>query len=293
MTSSVSMTSAPPAADFEFGATDGFRLAGTYFPQAGPLRAAAIIHSATAVPRKIYKGFAGYLASRGIATMTYDYRGTGQSRPVSLRGFQTTMADWAAFDATAAVDHMRERHSDVPLLWIGHSFGGQAVGLVPNNPLVSRALLVAAQAGYWRLFHWPENYRVFLMLRMFARPLTHMVGYVPLWLGIGEELPKGVFLQWTDWVMKPRYFFDDAALGATANFANYRGALRALCFTDDSWATLPGVELLCSGFSAITPEIKVIAPADIGMTRIGHFGFFRPEYGATLWRDAADWLLED
>ncbi len=32
---------------------------------AGRMRHAVLINSATAVPRKIYKGFAGYLARRG------------------------------------------------------------------------------------------------------------------------------------------------------------------------------------------------------------------------------------
>lgn len=283
---------APATTDFVFAAADGFSLAATYFPVAGEPRAAAIIHSATAVPRKIYKGFAAYLAERGVAVMTYDYRGTGETRPASLKGFDTSMAEWAAKDVTAAIEFMRARHPDIPQFAIGHSFGGQAVGLAPNNTKVARAMLVAAQAGYWRLFHWPENYRVFLMLRLFARPIVHLVGYMPLWLGIGEELPKGVFLQWTDWVMKPRYFFDDPELTATANFANFRGPLRALCFTDDSWATLAGVKLLCSGFTATTPDIVAIAPADIGAERIGHFGFFRPIFRETLWKDAADWLLE-
>jgi predicted alpha/beta hydrolase len=282
---------APAPADFAFAATDGFSLAATYFPAAGEPRAAAIIHSATAVPRKIYKGFAAYLAGRGVAVMTYDYRGTCGSRPASLKGFDTSMAEWAARDVTAAIDFMRARHPDIPQFAIGHSFGGQAIGLVPNNTTISRALLVAAQAGYWRLFHWPENYRVLLMLRLVARPVTRLVGYMPLWLGIGEEIPKGVFLQWTDWVMKPRYFFDDETLTATDNYPRYRGALRALCFSDDSWATLAGVRLLCSGFTGTAPDIVAIAPADIGVERIGHFGFFRPEYRETLWEDAADWLL--
>jgi len=46
----------------------------------GAKRHAVLINSATAVPRKVYRGFAGYLAGRGCAVLTYDYRGTGDSR---------------------------------------------------------------------------------------------------------------------------------------------------------------------------------------------------------------------
>jgi predicted alpha/beta hydrolase len=203
------------------------------------------------------------------------------------------MSEWAARDVTAAVAWMRERYKHLPLNYVGHSFGGQALGLLPNNTEVSRALFVAAQAGYWRMLAWPERYRAYLLLNFVGTPLTRLMGYTPGWSGIGEDLPKGVFLQWTRWVMSPRYMFDDPALPALKNFANYRGALRALCMTDDPWATRPAVELLCSGFTATKPDIATIAPADAGAAKIGHFGFFRPEHRDTLWRGAAEWLQAD
>jgi predicted alpha/beta hydrolase len=74
------------------------------------------------------------------------------------------------------------------------------------------------------------------------------------------------------------------------NFANYKGAMRALCLADDPWATRPAVGLLCSGFTSIEPEILTIAPADAGANKIGHSGFFRPEHRDTLWRGAAEWI---
>lgn len=173
---------------------------------------------------------------------------------------------------------------------VGHSFGGQALGLVANNTEISRALFVAAQAGYWRLFHTPEKYRVYAMLRLVGTPVARILGYMPGRLGIGEDLPRDVFLEWTNWVMKPRYFFDDPTLEALENFPRYRGALRAICLTDDPWATAPAVDLLCAGFTGTAPERIDISPAEAGAARIGHFGFFRPEHRDTLWRDAAVWL---
>ena len=89
--------------------TDGYLLGATLFLPRGAKRHAVLINSATAVPRKIYRGFAGYLARRGCAVLTYDYRGTGDSRqkslvgynqPKSLVGFKASMSDWAALDVT-------------------------------------------------------------------------------------------------------------------------------------------------------------------------------------------------
>src|SRR5258708_16046201 len=100
-----------------------------------------------------------------------------------------------------------------------------------------------------------EGYCVYVMLNFGDTSLPRLMGYAPGWSGIGEDLPKGVFLQWVRWVMSPRYLFDDPALPALKNFANFRGTLRALCMTDDPWATRPAVELLCSGFTATKPDI--------------------------------------
>jgi predicted alpha/beta hydrolase len=285
--------------DITLPAVDGYLLGATLFLPRGAKRHAVLINSATAVPRRIYRGFAGYLARRGCAVLTYDYRGTGDSRqkalvgynqPKSLVGFKYSMADWAALDITAAVAWMRERYKALQLTYVGHSFGGQALGLLPNNAEVSRALLIAAQAGYWKLMAAPERYRVYAMLNFAGVPLTRLLGYTPGWTGIGEDLPKEVFLQWASWVMKPRYLFDDADLMALQNFPHFKGAMRALCLSDDPWATRAAVELLCSGFSSARPEILTITPADVGAAKIGHLGFFRPDHRDTLWRGAAEWL---
>jgi predicted alpha/beta hydrolase len=276
--------------DTTFPAKDGFALAATVFAPPTAPRGAILINSATAVPRKIYRGFAMYLASQGQAVLTYDYRGIGGSRPQSLRGFHVRMRDWADLDVTAAIAHMRSVWQTLPLAVVGHSFGGQALGLVPNNGEVSRALFVAAQAGYWGLIQSPERYRVYAMLRLVGGPIARAMGYVPGKLGIGEDLPAGVFLEWTDWVMSRRYFFDDTTLTALANFPAYRGPLRAICLSDDPWATPAAVDLLCSGFTGTTAVRIDVHPRDVGARKIGHFGFFRPEHRNTLWRDAGQWL---
>jgi predicted alpha/beta hydrolase len=284
--------------DITLPAADGYPLAATLFLPRGAKRNAVLINSATAVHRKLYRGFAGYLAKRGCAVLTYDYRGTGDSRqksltgynqPKSLVGFKASMSDWAAQDITAAVAWMRQRYHGMPFAYVGHSFGGQALGLLPNNTEISRALFIAAQAGYWKLMASPERYRVYALLNFIGLPLTCTLGYMPGKAGLGMDLPKDAFLQWVSWVMSPRYLFD-SKLETLQNFPKYKGELRALCLSDDPWATRPAVELLCSGFTSIKPEIITVTPADTGVTSIGHMGFFRAEHRDTLWRGAAEWI---
>lgn len=123
--------------EISFPATDGYALTGTLFLPRGAKRHAVLINSATAVPRKIYRGFASYLAHRGCAVLTYDYRGIGDSRqpamvgynrPKSLVGFKASMSDWATQDVTAAVRWMRERYQGLPLAYVGHSSAARRSG---------------------------------------------------------------------------------------------------------------------------------------------------------------------
>lgn len=277
--------------DTTIAASDGYSLAATIFAPPHMPSAAILINSATAVPRKIYRPFATYLAGRGATVMTYDYRGVGGSAPKSLKGFQCRMRDWAALDVVAAVAHLRQVWPDLPLNFVGHSFGGQALGLIPNNVEVSRALFVSAQAGYWRLFTPPENYRIWLLLKLIGRPITRLAGYAPSAMGFGESLPRDVFLEWTNWVMQKRYFFDDPTLDALSNFPNFRGELRAIGMDDDPWATPAAIDMLVAGLVNAKVERAQIAPRGTGAAKIGHFGFFRPERRETLWKREADWLL--
>lgn len=289
--------------DIILPAVDGFALAGTLFLARGRKTHAVLINADIGIPRETYRAFAAYLASRGCAVLTYDYRGIGGSRPtvpgspreksLSLKGFDATLADWASRDVTAAVAWMRGRYKDLPLSYIGHGFGGQALGLIPNSTDVSRALLIGASVGYWKQMEAPQRYRTYLLANMIGAPIAKLRGYMPGWLFGGADLPKGVFLQWARWTANPRYVFDEKTLPALGNFANYTGAMRALCFTDDPLATQLSVELLAREFTAARPQVIAVNPTDVGAAKIGHRGFFGSQLRESLWRGSAEWLDAD
>lgn len=275
----------------EFPAVDGYPLAGTVFEPSSAPRAVVLIASATAVPRQYYAKFARYLAEQGFKAITFDYRGIGGSRPKgSLRNFKVRMRDWAALDITAAIDYAAALAGEKPLLYVGHSFGGQALGQLSNNHKISRALFAASQIGYWNLFPAPEKYRVWFMLRILGPLTAQIFGYVPGKFGMGEDLPKGVFMEWASWCMKPRYLYDDETLDARANFPNYKGALRAIGMSDDDWAPPVAVAGLIAGYTGTKPEHITVTPESAGVKKIGHFGYFREPSREPLWREAAEWL---
>lgn len=66
------------AIDLSLSCDDGRSLAATWYePARADARAVAVMNSATGVPRHFYRAFAQWMAARGYAVLTYDYRGIG------------------------------------------------------------------------------------------------------------------------------------------------------------------------------------------------------------------------
>jgi len=273
----------------EFESRDGYRLGATFFRPSEPAARAVTIQAATGVRQDYYAKFAAFLAERGVAALIYDYRGIGRSRPTRLRGFRARMRDWALLDAPAALDFLERTAPGARLMAVGHSFGGQTLGLLPDPGRIRAALVVGAQSGYWR--NWPALGRSWMWLATHAVLPTapRLLGYFPSkLLGFGEDLPAGVAIEWASWCRNPRYVV--GALGAHEGYARFTSPLRAYAVRDDRLAPVRAVEALLELYPHARSEIRHVAPADVGAARIGHFGFFRERFRDTLWREAADWL---
>ncbi|WP_082568397.1 alpha/beta fold hydrolase [Rhizobacter sp. Root1221] len=286
------MPSSPARSLVQFTCDDGHVLHGTLWTPAEAPAAVVLIHPATAVPESLYAPFAEYLASRGLAAVTYDYRGIGRSAPATLRGFSARMRDWADLDVETVTTWARERFAGVPLLAVGHSFGGHAIGLGEGSRHLKAAVFIASHAGYLGVIRGRlERWRATFLLRALGPLLCHTLGYMPgRALGLGENLPAGVFLEWGQWASLPRYFFDDASLLAEARFARRRLPVLAVGFDDDPWATPPGIDLLVGKLVNCDVQRRQINPAAAGAP-VGHMGFFRRRHREALWPGIADWLL--
>lgn len=263
-------------------AKDGYRLGATLF-QGG--EEAVLILPATGVPQSYYARFAMYLAQRGFTVLTFDYRGIGRSRHGDIRRLKARMRDWALLDAAAA----RERLNGRNLRVVGHSFGGQALGLLPEPEQISAALVVGSQSGYWR--HWPALGRAWVWpAAHFALPaLARLRGYFPgSRLGFGEDLPQGVAIEWASWCRHPRYLV--GALGVDESYRRVRAPLRAYAISDDRFAPRSAVLALLELYPNAKSEVRDVQPREVGVKRLGHFGFFREAFRDSLWREAADWL---
>ncbi len=268
-------------------ARDGYDLAGDLFLPAGTPRAAVLVAPAMGVPRGYYAPFATFLARQGMAALTLDYRGIGGSRREPLRQSHATLRDWGEHDLGGAADHLASRFRGVPLLWVGHSVGGQLLGLVEGVAL-SGALLVGAQSGHWRLWSGTWRWRIWALWHALIPGLVPVLGRLPAgFLGGGEDVPPGVALQWARWGRERDYLMSYAGPRGGLGFARLSAPIVSYAIADDHFAPLATVEALLGFYRLARTEIRVVRPSEVGARHIGHFGFFRSRFEPTLWRNAA------
>jgi predicted alpha/beta hydrolase len=280
------------AQDLTLPARDGFPLAATHFPGSG--RTVLVIHAATGVPRAYYRGFAEYAASRGVAVVTYDYRGIGGSRPTgTLRQVRATMRDWAELDANAVMDWALRTYPGRRLAVVGHSFGGQVLGLLSNTDKIDRVALVASQVGYWHHFAPRDQVPAFVAMHILLPTLSHLLGYFPSSkVGLGEDLPKGVALEWARWCRSRNYLFDHLTPTEREGYNRFRAPLLAYKITDDTFASADSVNKLLPFYPSAQRLLRTVSPQDVGVRTLGHFGPFRSMCRDTLWPEIFAWVEE-
>jgi predicted alpha/beta hydrolase len=273
-------------------ATDGFRLAATlYSPDEEAAYPVVLINPATGVKRGIYDRFARFLAGRGMHVLSYDYRGIGGSRTKPLRALHASMVDWGTRDLAGAVDWLVEQFPRSPLLAVGHSSGGQLLGLTDRIQHVSALLTVGAQSGYWRHWDAPRRYQLALLWYAAMPAAARLLGYFPAKrLGMGEDLPGGVALEWARWCRNPNYISDERGVPLRPYFGDFAGPLLAYSFSDDRFAPRAAVEALLGFYHRARKEHRHLSPADLKVDAIDHFQWLRESFRPTLWEDMATWL---
>jgi predicted alpha/beta hydrolase len=268
-------------------ASDGYQLTGSHFEAESDQY--IVMAGATGVPRGFYRRFAQFAQQRGVNVITTDYRGIGDSKPATLRGFEMQYADWSRYDLAAAVDYASAR-GDVFL--VGHSLGGHALGQLPSPNIIQAAYICGTGAGWSGWMPRVERVRVWTMRNVLGPILTSILGYQPMSkLGMGEDLPLGVYRDWKKWCGFPHYFFDDeSAQHITNGFASVRIPIAAAVATDDLWAPPTSRDAFFKGYTNAALEHIDLQPTQLGVAQVGHMGYFRPSVGEQLWPKMLAWL---
>ena len=283
-------------------ALDGYPLEASLFQAGDDLHSLLLINSGTGIPRRFYRRFAEHAAGQGFLVLTYDYRGVGGSRPSSLKTCEANYRDWGQLDVPAMIDFLTRRDETLPLYVLGHSTGGQQLGLAGNLHDVKAAAFVGVSTGYWGGMNLGMQALSLFLWKLYVPLMTRLLGYAPAKLvGLGEDLPSGVALEWGSWCLEADYlaaFFDESGRHRSVDgrdfgvqyFAQARFPIRAWCLADDPIATPDNVPALLGLYQNARVEERWVEPQEIGRKRIGHLGFFHSDIGKPLWNEMLDWL---
>ncbi|MDE2434228.1 MAG: alpha/beta fold hydrolase [Burkholderiales bacterium] len=269
---------------------DGYALsARVYVPESMPRRVLLLV-SAMGVSQRFYEPFAQWLTTQGVAVMTFDFRGIGDSAPRSLRGFDASISDWATKDLSAAVQYVETRWPEVPRAYLGHSLGGQLFGWLNHPERFDRVVTVASGNGYWRYNAPAVRGKAPLLWWLLAPVSVSLAGYFPgKRLGAIGDLPAKAMWQWRRWCLHPDYLGAEGG-HLRAHYAKVRNPIHAVLAEDDELLSPLGIQRLYHLYSNAKVEFESIEPRAVGLDRVGHFGFFKPASATALWPKALSWI---
>ncbi|NIV10630.1 MAG: alpha/beta fold hydrolase, partial [Aliifodinibius sp.] len=139
-------------------AEDNFPLAATTFTaEQTSSKKTIVLGSALGVPRYIYFKLATFFAEHHFNVLCFDYRGIYESKKSNISGSEIRMYDWGNRDINAALEWSIENWASDKLIYIGHSCGGQLVGLANHASKIDAAIFIASQSGYWKLWPFPHK----------------------------------------------------------------------------------------------------------------------------------------
>lgn len=276
--------------DLELACADGVRLPATAFEDDAP-RAVAVIAPAMGVPRRFYRAFAGFLASNGVAALSFDVRGIGEAAKALPDPGAARMQDWGALDLDAALAEAGRRWPAVPVVLVGHSAGAQLWGLTPRCESIAAFVFAAGprphvsqDRGAYRLMSalwW------YVLVPLFARGAwfpAKRLGFA------GVDVPAGVAAEWGRWARSRKYLFDPRHRIDIARYARATQPVLAWSFADDNYCPKQSTDELLQEMPKLTVTRRHLRPSDIGAKAVGHMGFFREKFREALWAPTLEWI---
>jgi predicted alpha/beta hydrolase len=248
-------------------------------------KAVVVIGSALGVSQRFYHRFAEFLARQQYSVLTFDYRRTGEN---AVACATARLADWGQLDIEAAIAYALQ--CDLPVHFIGHSIGGQLLGLAPSATKLEKIVFVASSAPYWRRWHFPDNWKMLFTSKLVFPLVASMSSEFPSKrFGLGNlNIPSDIFKEWCDWMGREDYLFDAELDLDTSGYAAIRSDMLSFGFSDDSLAPEANLAHLLKFFPNANSSFKMVDPAETGQRAIGHTGLFRDKFQETLWPQILD-----
>jgi len=251
-----------------------------------------VVASATGVKQSFYRKFSKFISENNITVITFDYQGIGLSLKRKIKEQQNNVQDWGSVDLENVIKYAKEKYPNSKISVLGHSIGGQLIGVAKSSPKVHKIILVSAQSGYWKFWKGFERLKMWMNWHVLFPLFIRIFGYMPSKKLSGmENLPKNVAKQLSNWGRKRDYLFSEIPPNLLY-FNQIKSKITAISIENDSFAPKEAVDWLTQKFE--NAEIKRIhlEPKKYDTKNIGHFGIFKEKFKNNLWKLLLDEIKE-
>ncbi|ESP91420.1 alpha/beta fold hydrolase [Pseudoalteromonas luteoviolacea] len=270
---------------------DGYPLAATLYKPKNVTKGAVLLGPATGIKRQFYTSFAEFLAEHGYGVLSYDNRGIGQSLHGSIDKHTASLQCWGQLDQPAAIEALASAFPQSSYHLVGHSAGGQLIGLAPNAIKLSSMFNFASSSGRLLNMKLKDQFKSHFFMNMFIPFSNFLFGHTKSqWFGMGEPLPSAVGAQWRSWCNGGGYV--KTAFGKSVEkhyFDELTFPAMWVNAVDDFIANDKNVQ----DMMAVSPNIKsqtlTLDPIEYGLKEIGHMKFFSRK-SSVLWQIPLQWL---
>lgn len=266
---------------FWISCKDGYQLAAQFYPVLNSDKPYPIlICPATGITKNFYHVFAQWLNQQGYPVLSFDFRGIGESLHGALKDSTASINDWGMYDIPAAIEALLNRTQAEKVIIVGHSAGGQLLGIASNYHKVAKVLAIAGSTGHVKGLKGKTKVLAPVMFNIIFPVSSLVKGYgATQFIGMGENLPKNVAKQWAEFCSKPGYVMN--AIGKTI-FEDYHQQIQcpitSFWATDDEIATHSNVKDLLRLYPNAQTKLIELNPQQLGYKRIGHMLMFKKSH---------------
>lgn len=259
---------------------DGYPLAATFYLHQGQKQPLPVlIAPATGIVQGFYRHFAEYLSCCGYDVMSFDFRGIGQSLHTQIQYSTASILDWGQLDLPAAIESLLGRTQAKQCILLGHSAGGQLLGVIPNFQRVAKLVTVAGSSGHLKGLKGRTKLLAPIMFYGLF-PLGHKLkGFSPTKIiAMGENLPQQVGRDWAKFCRHPGYIINAKSILSFEYHQHVRCPITAIYASDDEIATQANVEDLLRLYPNAPSTMLKLYPEDYQYKQIGHMLMFKPSH---------------
>lgn len=287
------------AESIEVRTHDGWSLRADVFePSRAPRGVAVLAHALMARRSEFDRpggaGLSCFLVEQGWSVVAFDFRGHGDSQPVSEGRTDVRYDDFVAVDLPAVCDFARWQVPDRPVVVVGHSLGGHVALAAVGTGAVAVDAVVALGAAVWLPYLEPSVMRWLAKRATLAAAaaLARRLGHFParaLRIGSDDET-RACIDDFRRFATSGRWTTTDGAVDYWASLDRIRIPVLQVVSDGDRFECPPECGRRFVSRCLGRHDVLRISTGDGGSAPPSHMGLVTGGRARSTWKQIAAWL---